>query len=241
MALIRADKALADLGVASRKELKAMIRSGRVTVDGKVITRPEEKLDTESAKICLDGKALDYRRYHYYMMDKPAGVLSATEDGKQNTVLDILPPELKRQELFPVGRLDKDTTGLLLLTNDGDYAHRVISPKMGIVKKYLAQVDGELGEADRAAFKEGLVLGDGLHCLPAELELLSPGWCHVYVMEGKFHQVKRMLASRGAPVQGLRRLSIGGLGLDPDLGPGGWKELTDAERDRVFVDPAIDI
>ena len=228
MPLMRLDKLLGDLGIASRSELRQMIKRGRVTVDGRAVTAPETKVDSGSC-IALDGETLRYKSFRYYMMDKPAGVLSATEDSRQKTVLDLVSPEMRRMGLFPVGRLDKDTSGLLLLTNDGDFAHRVISPKSGIKKRYYARVEGELTERDREAFRQGLVLGDGTQCLPAELELLGQGACLVTVMEGKYHQVKRMLAARGKPVLYLKRLAMGPLQLEVGLMPGQCRLLTDQE------------
>ncbi|MCR5664374.1 MAG: rRNA pseudouridine synthase [Oscillospiraceae bacterium] len=235
MALIRLDKALCDMGLASRREVRQLLKSGRVRVQGIDDLRPDSKLDPEKAVFIIDGKSLRYSRFHYYMMDKPAGVISATEDGKQKTVLDLLSPELRRMGLFPVGRLDIDTSGLLLLTDDGDFAHRVISPKSCVKKRYFAEVEGEPDESDVRAFTEGLVLGDGTRCLPAELEPAGAGACFVTVCEGKYHQVKRMLASRGKPVLRLRRLSVGALELDPELGPGGYRELSEEERKTVFM------
>ena len=233
MAVKRLDKLLADLGVATRSELRDIIRSGRVQVDGAVVTHPEQRFDSEACRIVLDGKELSYSVFHYYMMDKPEGVLSVTEDRKQKTVLDLLPPELRRMGLFPVGRLDKDTSGLLLLTNDGEFSHRVISPKSGIEKRYEARVEGMPDEEDVRAFAEGLTLGDGTKCLPARLEITGTDRCYVTVMEGKYHQVKRMLASRGKPVRTLRRLSVGALALD--LGaPGDFRELTQEDLCKVF-------
>ena len=235
MALMRLDKFLADMGIASRKELKQIIKSGRVCVNGVAVTQPEMKLDAEKSAVTLDGRALSYTRYHYYMMDKPAGILSVTEDKKQETVLSLVTPEMRRMGLFPVGRLDKDTSGLLLLTDDGDFAHRVISPKSGVQKLYYARVDGKLDDADIAAFAEGIVLKDGTECLPAKLELTGENECLVTVMEGKYHQVRRMLASRGAPVIELRRLSIGALKLDESLGAGGFRELDQTEIQLVYI------
>ena len=233
MAVKRLDKLLADLGVATRSELRDIIRSGRVQVDGAVVTHPEQRFDSEACRIVLDGKELSYSVFHYYMMDKPEGVLSVTEARKQKTVLDLLPPELRRMGLFPVGRLDKDTSGLLLLTNDGEFSHRVISPKSGIEKRYEARVEGMPDEEDVRAFAEGLTLGDGTKCLPAKLEITGTDRCYVTVMEGKYHQVKRMLASRGKPVRTLRRLSVGALALD--LGaPGDFRELTQEDLCKVF-------
>ena len=234
MALQRLDKTLADLGFGPRKELKEMIRGGRVRVDGEVCLKPEQKLDPERQRLTLDGRALGYKRLRYFMLDKPAGVVTATEDCEQRTVLDILPEELRRLGLFPVGRLDKDTSGLLLLTNDGEFAHRVISPKSCVEKRYYADIDGEVDESDIAAFAAGLRLRDGTECLPAKLENVGPGRCLVTVTEGKYHQVKRMLASRGKPIRSLRRLSVGGLVLDEDLGPGGLRELDETDLCKLF-------
>ena len=231
---VRLDKVLSELGVASRRELKQMIRSGRVSVNGQTVTEPEKHIDPEKDELCLDGAALRLRRFRYFMMDKPAGVLSVTEDRKQQTVLDLLPPELKRLGLFPVGRLDKDTGGLLILTNDGGFAHRVISPKAGVEKRYRAEVEGVPDEEDARAFAQGLILADGTRCLPAKLEITGGSVCFVTVMEGKYHQVKRMLASRGKPVRRLRRLSVGELEIGEDLGTGGFRELEENDLCKVL-------
>ena len=236
MPLSRLDKYLSDLGIASRKELKQIIKSGRVTVNGLAVTVPETKVDSEKAVISFDGKSLNVQKFRYYMMDKPAGVLSVTEDRKQPTVLDLLPEEQQRMGLFPVGRLDKDTSGLLILTNDGDFSHRVISPKSGVEKLYLATVEGEPDEADVRAFEKGIILKDGTECMPAKLELLGKNRCLVTVMEGKHHQVKRMLASCGKPVTELRRLAVGELQLEESLGPGGFRELDENDLCKVLKD-----
>ena len=231
---MRLDKLLSECGVASRKEIRQLIRSGRVSVDGAAAASPEMKLDPYKALVCLDGTKIEYAKYHYYMMNKPAGVLSATDDGRQKTVLDLVTPEMRKIGLFPVGRLDKDTTGILILTNDGEFAHRVISPRSEIVKVYHARTEAPVDEADITAFKEGLTLGDGTKCLPAGLKLLPDGSCLVEVMEGKYHQVKRMLSSRGKPVTELKRLSIGGLKLDKALLPGGFRALEENELCSVM-------
>ncbi len=231
---MRLDRLLSEMGVASRRELRELIRSGRISVGGEVCRKPEQRVDPEKEELSLDGKTLVYRRFHYYLMDKPSGVVTATEDRDQKTVLDLLPPELKRLGLFPVGRLDKDTSGLLILTDDGDFAHRVISPKFSVEKRYYACIEGEADAEDAAAFAAGLLLRDGTRCLPARLESLGPGECLVTVTEGKYHQVKRMLASRGKPVTSLRRLSVGALELDASLGPGGLRELTEEELCKLF-------
>jgi len=235
MSIARLDKVLSDAGIASRKELKAIIRAGRVTVNGCAVCVPEAKIDPENDVIRLDGVKLKYSKYHYYLMDKPCGVLTATEDRNQKTVLDLLTPEIRRMNPFPVGRLDKDTSGMLLITDDGEFAHRVISPKSNIKKLYHAVVEGIPDEEDVKAFSEGLVLADGTKCLPAELEITGKKECYVTVMEGKYHQVRRMLASRGKTVTMLRRLRIGSLDIDSSLGPGGFRELEQEEIDRIFL------
>lgn len=221
----RLDKLLAGTGKWSRREVKALVRQGLVRVDGRLAASAEDKLDPAAAIITVAGETISLRRFTYVMLHKPAGVLTATEDRKQPTVLDLLPPELRRIGLAPVGRLDKDTEGLLLLTNDGELAHRLLSPKYHVDKRYLARVDGELSAADTEAFARGMTLGDGLECLPAGLEVLPDRVCIVTLREGKFHQVKRMLAARGAPVLYLKRLSMGPLTLDDSLAAGAYRLL----------------
>lgn len=221
----RLDKLLAGTGKWSRREVKALVRQGLVRVDGRLAASAEDKLDPAAAVVTVAGETISLCRFTYVMLHKPAGVLTATEDRKQPTVLDLLPPELRRIGLAPVGRLDKDTEGLLLLTNDGELAHRLLSPKYPVDKRYLARVDGELSAADAEAFARGMTLGDGLECLPAGLEVLPDRVCIVTLREGKFHQVKRMLAARGAPVLYLKRLSMGPLTLDDSLAAGAYRLL----------------
>lgn len=229
----RLDKIISATGKKSRREVREMVRQGRVLVDGKPAPAADMKVDPQTAVILLDGEPLGYEKFTYVMLHKPAGVLTATEDQRQETVLDLLPPELRRRALSPVGRLDKDTEGLLLLTNDGQLAHRLLSPKSHVDKVYYARVDGALEPGDIAAFAAGMTLGDGLECLPAGLEILSPTEALVTLREGKFHQVKRMLAARGKPVLYLKRLSMGRLRLDPALAPGAWRMLTEEERSAL--------
>lgn len=221
----RLDKLLAGTGKWSRREVKALVRQGLVRVDGRLAASAEDKCDPAAAIITVAGETISLCRFTYVMLHKPAGVLTATEDRKQPTVLDLLPPELRRIGLAPVGRLDKDTEGLLLLTNDGELAHRLLSPKYHVEKRYFARVDGELSAADAEAFARGMTLGDGLECLPAGLELLPGHACIVTLREGKFHQVKRMLAARGAPVLYLKRLSMGPLVLEDSLAAGAYRLL----------------
>ena len=229
----RLDKIISATGKKSRREVREMVRQGRVLVDGKPAPAADMKVDPQAAVILLDGEPLGYEKFTYVMLHKPAGVLTATEDRRQETVLDLLPPELRRRALSPVGRLDKDTEGLLLLTNDGQLAHRLLSPKSHVDKVYYARVDGALEPGDIAAFAAGMTLGDGLECLPAGLEILSSTEALVTLREGKFHQVKRMLAARGKPVLYLKRLSMGRLRLDPALAPGAWRMLTEEERSAL--------
>lgn len=233
MSEIRLDKLLSETTAYTRSQLKQIIKSGRVSVNGTAVTAPETKLDPTCALIELDGESVSYAKFHYFMLNKPAGILSATDDRKQKTVIDLFPEEMRRR-LFPVGRLDKDTTGLLLVTDDGDFAHRVISPRSEIVKTYRAVTSEPVNDADIEAFRQGIVLADGTKCLPAGLETLPDGSCLVRVYEGKYHQVKRMLASRSKPVIELKRLSIGALELDEKLLPGEFRQLTENELCSVI-------
>ena len=234
----RLDKLISAAGLASRRETAELVRLGRVTVDGRPARTPDQKIDPETAELLLDGKRVCCAKYRYFLMNKPAGVLSATEDAAQETALDLLPPELRRIGLSPAGRLDRDTTGLLILTNDGELLHRIISPKKHVPKRYLAQVEQEPDGGAEAAFEAGLELGDGTKCLPARLERLDGGEVLVTVCEGKYHQVKRMLARRGAPVVRLHRLSVGALRLPEGLPPGGWMELDAKEIQKALESDA---
>lgn len=230
----RLDKLLAGTGKWSRREVKALVRQGLVRVDGRLAASAEDKLDPAATVITVAGETISLCRFTYVMLHKPAGVLTATEDRKQPTVLDLLPPELRRIGLAPVGRLDKDTEGLLLLTNDGELAHRLLSPKYHVEKRYFARVDGELSAVDAEVFARGMTLGNGLECLPAGLELLPGHACIVTLREGKFHQVKRMLAARGAPVLYLKRLSMGPLTLDDSLAAGAYRLLRAEEISALY-------
>lgn len=232
----RIDKLLASTGRWSRKEVKELVRQGRVLADGRTVRRSEEKADPAAVRLTVDGEPVDCSPFVYVMLHKPAGLLSATEDRNQPTVLDLLPPELKKRGLFPVGRLDKDTTGLLLLTDDGALAHRLLSPGKHVDKVYRAEVEGRVDASDVEILAAGMTLGDGTVCLPAGLEPLEDGSvCLVTLREGKYHQVKRMLAARGKPVVRLHRLSMGPLTLDQGLKPGKWRFLTAQEREELCV------
>ena len=232
----RLDKIIASTGRFSRREVKDLIRHGRVWVDGAPACSAQDQVDPETVAITINGEPMLYRRFTWVMPNKPAGYLSATEDGRGTTVLDLLPPELRRQNLFPVGRLDKDTEGLLLLTNEGALAHHLLSPRHHVDKEYFVRVAGRLTEEDCRAFSAGMVLQDGLVCQPAELKILTAGngsEACVTLREGKFHQVKRMLAARGTPVVYLERIRMGNLCLDPSLSRGSFRFLTDYEVERL--------
>ncbi len=232
MAIQRLDRLLSDAHGVSRREAKALLRAGRVTVNGVPERDPERKIDTSCDTVAADGTALDLRPFRYYMLHKPAGILSATEDRTQKTVLELLPPEARRPGLAPVGRLDKDTTGLLLLTDDGALAHTLISPKRHVPKVYRALLDAPADAGMAAAFAAGLVLGDGTRCLPAVLEPICGG-ARITVYEGKYHQVKRMCAACGRTVTALHRERFGALTLDAALAPGQWRGLDAAELDAL--------
>ena len=226
----RLDKLLAGTGRWSRKEVKELVRTGRVRVNGVLAGKPEDKHDPNSV-FEVDGEQVLCGRLVYLMMHKPGGVLSATEDARQETVIDLLPEHLRRVGLFPVGRLDKDTEGLLLLTNDGPLGHELLAPKKHVDKTYFVRVEGALDADDVDAFRAGMTLEDGYTCLSAGLELLeNHDEAIVTLREGKYHQIKRMLASRGKPVVYLKRLTMGPLVLDEKLKLGQWRELTQEEK-----------
>ena len=229
----RLDKIISATGKKSRREVKLLVKQGRILVDGVPASAAEMKVDPAVSEILLDGEDIGYQRFTYIMLHKPAGVLSAVEDKRQKTVLDLLPEELQKRGLSPVGRLDKDTEGLLLLTNDGELTHKLLSPRYHVDKVYYARVEGVLEQADCDAFAAGMTLGDGLECMPAGLEILSPSEALVTLQEGKFHQVKRMLAARGKPVTYLKRLSRGPLRLDEALQVGEFRHLTAEEVESL--------
>lgn len=227
----RLDKYLSEAGVESRRKIKDVIRAGRVSVNGTVVKIPDQKLDETTAVVTLDGEEiLRGSRRIVLMMNKPAGCVTAASDIKEKTVMDYLPKEYKR--LMPIGRLDKETEGLLLFTNDGYLAHRLISPKHGIEKTYYAEHEGSVTQEDIDIFARGCVLKDGTQCLPAVLEKLGEGKCLVRVCEGKYHQVRRMMASRHMPVTYLKRISEGMLALN-DLEIGMTRELTNKEIEQL--------
>ena len=224
----RLDKFLCDSGVGTRSQVKVILKAGRVQVDGKVEKDNSRKVDPATQMITLDGEVLGGKRRVVVMLNKPEGFVTATEDKNDRTVMELLPAEMKHLDLKPVGRLDKATEGLLLFTNDGDLLHRLISPKKEVPKVYYARHEGQAGEEDVKAFAEGLTLRDGLECLPAKLEPLGPGESLITVCEGKYHQVRRMMASRNMTVLYLERRKEGILELG-DLSRGQVRELTEEE------------
>lgn len=224
----RLDKFLADRGVGTRSQVKLLIKSGAVTVDGKVERNSGCKVDPATQRICLRGQPLAEDSRLVVMLNKPAGFVTATEDKAEKTVMELLPPEYRNRDLKPVGRLDKATEGLLLFTNDGDLLHRLISPKKEVPKVYYARHEGTATGEDVQAFADGLTLRDGTVCLSARLEPLGPGESLITVCEGKYHQVRRMMASRGMPVIYLERREEGNLSLG-DLPRGKTRELTETE------------
>jgi len=236
---MRLDKFLVACAVGSRTEVKNYLKAGRVTVNGKKEKSAKLQINEETDEICFDGEKLDYEEFVYYMMNKPQGIISATEDPKHKTVLDLLDDYARAKEVFPVGRLDIDTHGLLLLTNDGKLAHALLSPKRHVDKTYLAQINGIMTDADVETFSQGIPLKD-FTCQPAKLELVSidrekkQSLVRVTIAEGKFHQVKRMVAYCGKEVVDLQRLTMGTLTLDEDLKRGEWRRLSKEELEGLL-------
>ena len=228
---LRLDKYLADMGVGTRTEVKNYIRKGRVRVNDTICNKPEFKVSLINDSIYLDDNPIKYIEYLYIMLNKPAGVVSATRDNLSQTVLELL-GDVGRKDLFPVGRLDKDTEGLLLISNDGELAHRLLSPKKHVDKVYFVKVKGQLTAEDKEAFLKGVDIGDDKLTLPADLKVISReeiSEAELCLREGRFHQVKRMFEAIGKEVIYLKRLSMGSLQLDPDLAPGSFRALTEPE------------
>lgn len=236
--MIRLDKYLADMGCWTRQEVKKLIRSGQVSVNGAVVKKPETKVEQTVQEVCLNGEKVGYESFEYYMLNKPAGVISATEDRSCQTVVDLI-QEKKRKDLFPVGRLDKDTEGLLLITNDGELAHRLLSPKKHVDKCYFARVSGKVTEDDVRSFENGVNIGSLEQpeiTMPGKLEIITSdeiSQIHLTIQEGKFHQVKRMFRAVGKEVIYLKRLRMGTLVLDENLNIGEYRPLTKEELEKL--------
>ena len=234
---MRLDKLLANMGYGTRKEVKVLLKQKAVTVDGDVVKDSAMHVDPEKQNVSVLGERVEYVEFIYVMMNKPPGVISATEDKFDQTVIDLLDPYFQNFEPFPVGRLDKDTEGLLLITNDGTLTHNLLSPKKHVPKWYYAKIDGVVTESDIEAFAQGVTLDDGYHTKPGELKILASGEqseIELMIQEGKFHQVKRMFEAVGKTVTYLKRLSMGPLALDEELALGDYRELTKEELQSLL-------
>ncbi|MCR5090334.1 MAG: pseudouridine synthase [Oscillospiraceae bacterium] len=232
--MMRLDRYLSACRALTRSQSVRAVREGRVQVNGQIQKKADFKIDEQKDAVLLDGTVCQYQKEHSYLLNKPAGVVTASRDRSQKTVLDLFPPEIRKQGIFPVGRLDKDTTGLLLLTTDGDLAHRILAPRYEVEKCYRVHIEGTLSGADVERFRKGLTLGDGTVCLPALLSILSPQDALVRIHEGKYHQVRRMFASVGKPVLELERIAVGGLMLEDNLRRGEFLELTEKDLCILF-------
>ncbi|MGF7056745.1 pseudouridine synthase [Brassicibacter mesophilus] len=239
----RLDKILSNLGYGSRKDVKSLAKSGSIKVDGEVIKDNSFKLDPNVSKIEVNDQEVSYRKYIYLMMNKPSGVISSTDDWRDKTVLDLIDNEYKVFNPFPVGRLDKDTEGLLILSNDGQLAHQILSPKKHVKKKYYVEVNGIVTDDDKKEFKQGVIIDDGYKTLPAELEILFSGEIskvYLTIVEGKFHQVKRMFKAVDKEVTYLKRVAMGDLYLDESILLGEYRELTEEEISLLQEHDVID-
>ena len=234
--MMRLDKYLCETGFGTSSQVKDLLKKGQVMVNGEVVKKPELKINETTDQILCQGKKASYQKNIYLMLHKPAGAVSATEDNREKTVLDLVRPEDRKNGLFPVGRLDKDTEGLLLLTDDGELAHRLLSPKKHVDKTYYAKIDGQVTEKHIEQFREGLDIGDEKKTLPAVLTILSsgsPSEIEITIHEGRFHQIKRMFEAVGCKVIYLKRLSMGSLVLDETLPLGEYRSLTEAEQEGL--------
>ena len=234
---MRIDKFLASQNVGSRKEVQKLIRSKLVEVNGALVTKPDQKIDEENDAVVVNGEKIQYSQYVYLVMNKPSGYVSATSDRDEPTVIDLVPKEFRRKGIFPAGRLDKDTTGLLIITDDGEFAHSMLSPKKHINKKYVAELDGEVTQDMVDNFKRGITFRDGTECLPATLipDENNPEKAQVIIGEGKFHQVKKMFITQGLRVKKLKRVSIGGFGLHENLPLGQCRPMLEEEKQLIFL------
>ncbi|EEG31274.1 pseudouridylate synthase [[Clostridium] methylpentosum DSM 5476] len=233
---IRIDKFLSTQAIATRSQAKEMLRAGRVLVNGTPVKAADLKVDPEGDEIRVDGRVYGYQEHLYLMLNKPQGVVSATDDKVHRTVLDLVPPELRRRGLFPAGRLDRDTVGFVLITDDGEFAHNILSPRHHVPKTYEAGLDGPIGENELSVLAQGVVLGDGTKCRPAELTVLQSGerpLIQIVIVEGRYHQIKRMFAAVGRRVLTLKRTKIGGLALDPSLKEGDCIAISPSNLEKI--------
>lgn len=229
--LIRLDKMLCEMGFGTRSDVKSAIKKGKVTINSEIAGKPDIKVDTDNDRVEFMGEPVSYSKYEYYMFHKPAGCVSATKDNRDKTVMDYFEGQSSKQ-LFPVGRLDKDTEGLMIITNDGEMAHALLSPRKHVAKTYYAELEGRISEEAVEAFAGGIDIGDDKPTLPAELEIIESGEkskANITIVEGRYHQVKRMFAAAGCKVTYLKRLSMGGLWLDEKLTKGQYRPLSEEE------------
>ena len=237
MSIQRLDKIISLNCSVSRRDARKLIKDGKVSVNGLPALRAETPVEPQTDKINVDGFDFTVKEHIYIMMNKPSGVISASDDKNKTTVVDLVPPELKRRSLFPAGRLDRDTTGLIIITDDGDFTHRLLSPSHHVYKRYIARLDLPLSKESVKRLESGILLEDGTQCLPARVEAYENDgvpFARIEIREGKYHQVKRMTAACGSHVEELKRVKIGALCLDESLAPGECRELTPQELDLVF-------
>ena len=232
--MLRLDKFLCDAGIGSRSQVKVFLKQGLIKVNGEIIKRPEFKVEVEQDSVTFQGKEIKYRKYVYYMLNKPKGVVSATRDNLDRTVTDLI-KDSGHQNLFPVGRLDKDTEGLLIMTNDGDLAHRLLSPKKHVDKVYYVELDKMLTEEGRRMLETGIDIGEEKPTLPANAQRITDTSLYLTIREGKYHQVKRMLKAVGCEVTYLKRIAMGAISLDKNLPCGCYRELTEEERKKILL------
>jgi len=232
--MLRLDKFLCDAGIGSRSQVKVFLKQGLIKVNGEIIKRPEFKVEEEQDSVTFQGKEIKYRKYVYYMLNKPKGVVSATKDNLDRTVTDLI-KDSGHQNLFPVGRLDKDTEGLLIMTNDGDLAHRLLSPKRHVDKVYYVELDKILTEEGRRMLETGIDIGEEKPTLPANAQRITDTSLYLTIREGKYHQVKRMLKAVGCEVTYLKRIAMGAISLDKNLPCGCYRELTEEERKKILL------
>lgn len=238
---IRLDKYLGHIGYGTRSQVQKLIKQKRVKIDDQVVNKPEQGLVINKQIVKVDGEVATYKEFYYFILNKPQDVITATRDNVHQTVVDLLEPMDQNKDVAPVGRLDKDTEGLLVLTNDGKMAHSLLSPKKHVDKIYFAKIEGKMTQEDVDAFREGVELGDGMKCMPAKLEILKAGdisEVHITIKEGKFHQVKRMVGCLGKKVIYLQRIKMGGFSLPEDLALGCYRELTEKELSLLKEDDA---
>ncbi|MCR5254413.1 MAG: rRNA pseudouridine synthase [Acetatifactor sp.] len=230
---MRLDKLLGELNIGTRSEVKKLITKGRISVNGSIVTKPDEKVDEESALITYEGREYRYKKFSFYMLNKPEGILTANTDSDTPTIMDLLPKELRNTH-FSIGRLDKDTTGLIIVCNDGELVHRLLSPKKHVDKKYLVTIEKPLNDTDIKTLENGVDIGEKNLTAQSKVEIIDENNIYLTIHEGKFHQIKRMLKAVDNNVLALKRISLGGVSLDRNLQSGQYRELTDQEIKTLY-------